>query len=113
MVYELAQWFLAKAKGLWGAFWRRGFVGKLFSLPVVLPLTVICLALGLFLYVASFVRILENIGRRLFFFFKRGFSNAGFIGKVVYLPFLLLSVLFCVAIMVLSIGQALPFSARR
>jgi hypothetical protein len=28
------------------------------------------------------------------------------------LPFLLLSVLFCVAIMVLSIGQALPFSAR-
>jgi len=56
--------------------------------------------------------ILENIARAVFFFFKRKLSEAGFIGKIFCLPFFIASILFCISVIALSLGAALPFKER-
>ncbi|MCK5855413.1 MAG: hypothetical protein KAG56_09335 [Sulfurovaceae bacterium] len=109
MIYELAQWFVKKAKELWASIWIKGFFGKLVFFPINSILSILFLIIGLALYAASFMTILENIGRSMFFFFKRKVSYSGFLGKIVYFPLLLLSVAFCLGIIIFSIGQAMPF----
>lgn len=109
MIYELAQWFIKKGKEFWESLWNKGFFGKLFFFPINTILALSFLFIGLVLYAASFMTILENIGRGMFFFFKKKLSYAGFFGKLIYFPLLLFSVAFCLGIIVLSIGQAMPF----
>ena len=110
MIYELAQWFLKKAKELWASIWYKGFFGKLFFFPINSILAVLFLTISLILYAASFTRILDNMARGIFFFFKRKFSYAGLLGKIIYGPLLLVSVALCLVVIVISLGQAMPFS---
>jgi hypothetical protein len=109
MSYELAQWFLKKAREFWAAIWKKGFFGKILSFPINSILAMLFLVISLVLYAASFMTILEKIGRSMFFYFKRKLSYAGFFGKALYFPLLLVSIVFCIGIIVLSIGQAMPF----
>lgn len=109
MTYELAHWFLNKSKALWASIWIKGFIGKLLFFPVNSILAILFILLSLVLYIASFMTILEKVSRGLFFFFKRKFTYAGFFGKILYTPFLLISIIFCIGIIIISIGQAMPF----
>lgn len=111
MRYELAQYFYKKVQGIW-IFWKKkGFFGKIFFLPVML-VAGFCLCMSLFLFVASFMTILENIARSIFFFFKRKMSKSGCIGRVFYFPFFITSIAICVFVIVFSIGSALPFKEK-
>ncbi len=111
MVYDLAQWFQKKAGACWNSWIQSGFFGKIFFCPLIL-FSVLCLLISLALFAASFMTILENIARGLFFFFKRKLSEAGFIGKIFYLPFFIASILFCIGVIAFSLGAALPFKER-
>ena len=109
MVYQLAKWLWAQARGHWHSWFARGFFGRLCLLPFQGPLWLFCGVLSMLLFAASFMKILENIAKSIFFFFKNKFWASGFIGKIFYLPFLLMSMLFCLLVIVLSIGSANPF----
>ena len=82
------------------------------TLPPVAVLWAACALVALVFLAASWATLLEKTAARLFFFFRRRIGGAGFIGKLFWLPFLLVSVLFCVGVVVLSIGNANPFSQK-
>ena len=109
MAYDLAHWFVARCKLLWAGWLQRGFFGRLLTAVVILTLCALCLAIAGVLFVASFMRIFENVARGLFMFFKRKLGEARLLGKLFYLPFFLGACLLCVALIVVSIGTAFPF----
>lgn len=109
MVWDLAQWFYGRSGRVWRWWGFRGAFGKLITLAPASFLALACLAVAGVFAVASWMVILEKTAAGTFRFFQRRFGRAGFVGKVLLLPLLAGALLFCVAVIVLSIGSANPF----
>ncbi len=106
MILNLAQWLTRKNIAMWKWVWNKGFLMLILLFIPIGYLSVMMLMFSLIFYVLSWVAILEKAATSMFRFTKAKMRDSKIIGKILYLPLFLISVMFYGFVFVVSLGSA-------